>query len=1146
MSNSQMEDLNTSIKERIEQDTPRKKLLAYALDQGVLPEDAYSGFPAFIKKKNGYREALIDVPYVTQLFWVKAFFEKSNGYNIWKVFRNAINVDFSHNDLRWIADRLPYPFADVDEFRKECWLVGGNPDQEQVQGETSQLWKFLVPLVRSIPEESSTDQIIDYAHQFLDGYSKSTPSFFSDLIESNDPTFLKSLQALRAQTGTGWLEKISGLWSGRADRPGASAGWMLYINGNQQRLDLVVRNIFIPENGGKQLVLKQGNHVLVRRDINGEQSVHFPVNELIKNNLSEIDKIQLYFGRIKVDEINSLKNTLSADHPPFFRYPLRSNSHWLALVEEGEHISSRRIAVLLPSETEQQFQIGGINISFDNIGRICVGQTVRTLAILQFDDDLAGSDPRALNLNGNKILTIGSKPYLEIPDACSEIQCLDYASSSIVLGNSAKVVIKRLPDSEQAPEWRCEGGTVKIDADGAPIITPKEVGVPVKIVCGDVRETIIFLPKEAFDENGADGWKWVPEEKPEEIVRYAEDGMQVGSVSNENIYLRFSRPLGRAVWWWKKGIFGVPECVDTQKDFNNHTELVSFRFCCWVPEGISIDLKLGQTQIKEKKLVGPTIFQESVGGLLDGYLTVDNIGEAVDVLYFGDAKLAHILRVPSRPTILLTEDKEVKVFFPENDFSPAEYSVVCLFETGIKNDEIEVVSCAQMKPGQLNPVQLNHTPTTGEGVWGVLVHGNNLSGSLLDFAFAGCHVEGAALPVQRDNSAPLFNRLGIEAGSIEANKVRGILDVLNSRSSAVFEQGVFAQAIRDRMLLAYSNRPEFWNSYFSEHCQLKATQTSGRRGRPSRNALPPEQSPAPLEQTLSLMLRAGFNWCAEPNWFNWAYHKIPEAMEWKKMTVDRKKKLKQALGEICLPILAQKDIEVGAIHADENGFDHGLLTTAKILGLRCPDLDSSSIWNQGQAIDGFKQQEKSLIGKIRVDRHDRPVSFCYHGENRIDSPFSKQERFIGALPNDQRFSDFMLDGKDLGDQFILEKEKSDRLADIFKKGLKLAASVLGTQEDRGLGYMFMLAANGFQEWGQSARVDIFQAAVLCRLHAWLGWRANPGDRAPEYPDSWPLSDSANYDLVCDVVRSAWHDDDLRKMLIKDLIPIEWMIAWFHC
>ncbi len=249
-------------------------------------------------------------------------------------------------------------------------------------------------------------------------------------------------------------------------------------------------------------------------------------------------------------------------------------------------------------------------------------------------------------------------------------------------------------------------------------------------------------------------------------------------------------------------------------------------------------------------------------------------------------------------------------------------------------------------------------------------------------------------------------------------------------------------------------------------------------------------------------------------------------------------------------MLAQVNIETSFVpQCGNGGFDATLLQPAGCFGIRCPE--GEGVYRTGVGVRAIRECDRSL-GMVNEGQNVYAMTrLQYHGVNCVRTGgFVREptERFVGWLdPNKkQAFLNFMLDGEGTGEAAAVTPEQQGALDGVFDRALTCAVGVLGQMDDRGLQLMFRLVASSFAEWTeQPARVAIFQAAVLSRVHAWLGWRGKAGNMVPAYPCNWPLSEAGNYELVCQVVSAAWHDDHLRGILVKDLIPIEWMLAWFH-
>jgi hypothetical protein len=100
----------------------------------------------------------------------------------------------------------------------------------------------------------------------------------------------------------------------------------------------------------------------------------------------------------------------------------------------------------------------------------------------------------------------------------------------------------------------------------------------------------------------------------------------------------------------------------------------------------------------------------------------------------------------------------------------------------------------------------------------------------------------------------------------------------------------------------------------------------------------------------------------------------------------------------------------------------------------------------------------------------------------------------------------------------------------------------GNPVNRNLGCLLKVCGDHFNEMaadedGQECRAVIYQIAVISRLHAWRR-------QAPAQTAGWPLDDPLDYDAVCSMVSRVWAQASFRQSLIKDIVPVEWLLTWF--
>jgi len=1127
-----------------------RKLMVYALDTTCLSDEAYRSFPEYIASlQSEPLERLQQYSNITRLVWVRAFFEHAEGHDPWQVFREVFsNIPelriLSAYQLKKIAEHLPRPFNGRDDFPEECWIVSGNPDPDQAGGQTSRIWKFLASIVRRLSNELERDKIEEECQKFVNERSD-VPPFFRKLIDVHDSSFYESLKALKTTQGVGWLGRIAPLMMQMNDRADCDAEWMLYYNGNMRRIDLVIDNLYIPPNGNDELSIRQGKLTIESCRVASRKKLHFSMNELVQKGVDVSSSITIALNNRKVCEVKALARVFPADQPTVFRYPLQSADCWLPMVPLNtlNPIYTRRLVVMVPGNMNANFCLGGQPIDNPTSFSLSpISRDERRLNLVSLED--ANFDqPQDFSLDGQRLVTIGHRAYIAVTNVNSDVKCLDMEDVEVVFGDTVNLEMRNAPgDGDFA--WEIAGGW-NIPVGKTACIRNLPLGRKHVVSCRGVRVPILCLPENAFHGNA--GWEWTPTQDEDERIRYAPDGFETGTLAGPNgVSLRLKKPLLKVVWWYQKGAFGVPDSLDDIKDFNDHSEMASYLLFIWVPDGQQSRVKFGPDNNLTilRNLDGGICHRIPLGQFLEQCHIVEGVGNVFDGLFVDESRVAKVLRVPRSP-VLIMQDGHLRVFFPEG-YNPAQYSLVCLFESGIKDGVVESSPCQNLSPGVLHTVEFKHTRSNGEGVWVALVFGENLSNSMADILLK--HIEqGHVKQWYSPDNVSLSARLGVAHASADANRARGWLDTMAFVQNSTRQHGVFADAIANRKLLQYSDRPDFWKEYYSAHCRIEAVAVPRARGRRRANAPREEPQPIPIEMSLELMLRAGFNWCAEPNWLIWAYDQIPDAMGWHHLTNQRRNQMDDALSKLCPPLPAQKEIEANQFPS--LGISREILSPQGAFGVRCPD--GQGIYRNGIGIRDIQIGIGNVCCRLCNDGNARrEIAITYHDDNVIvRTPFGHGPvKFVGYLPDgrDNDFLHFMLDGEYVGEESILQDNDRDQLKEVFDRAIVSADNVIGKPVDRGLGFMFTLASNGFADWeDKPIRADIFRAAVICRLHAWLGWRGLPGGPPPQYPQDWPLSEPANYDLVCRVIRDAWMNDTLRKLLVKDLIPVEWMLAWFH-
>ena len=186
--------LNDNIRNQIGEDNPRHRMIRYALDQQYLPDAAYNAFGGTVQNA----QHLSGIPWLTALYWVRRYFEHGDGNN----HREQLRTVFTgpQNQFEDLINHLfgtcGFPLdgnvKPRQRFLSECFVVG-------FHGQTSEIWKFLVPLYRRI-EAAATDAVNwGLLRAFADAEGGDLLPFFRWLIDTEDADFLAMLILIRFQ-----------------------------------------------------------------------------------------------------------------------------------------------------------------------------------------------------------------------------------------------------------------------------------------------------------------------------------------------------------------------------------------------------------------------------------------------------------------------------------------------------------------------------------------------------------------------------------------------------------------------------------------------------------------------------------------------------------------------------------------------------------------------------------------------------------------------------------------------------------------------------------------------------------------------------------------------------------------------------------
>jgi hypothetical protein len=1159
------QQLNSNIQAKAEADHMtqgrRQRLIRYALDNGLLPAEAQNAFQAVTANHPDKVSFLSGIPWFTALYWVRRFFETGNGNN----FRQQIlhNWKLTANELNTLQDSIfdncgfPDPGGRPRQrFLAECFAIAGGQDGE---GQTSEIWRsVLAPLSRHIRPHAGDDENWALLHGFA--ADEALPLYARWLIDTGDPDFLAVLKALATgnHNEEAWLQRVIGCACAQAQEASSSAtaSWCLYKNGNISGLRVEIRNIKVRGEPEARCEIKQGRQTLSRL-LYGAPRMAFTLQDLAEEDLRIWESLKVYVGGHHVTTLQL--GGMNPQTPTLFRFAQAGGSCSYRQIssedaDNPEHISALSLLALLPPAENAQnarFTFGSQParaIQFCAIelpGEHCVRNVVR------LDLDAWDGAPRQLRWGDQTLAHVGARPYLEVQNASTDIQTADGISSAVVFDTGAVVRVRNLPDG-QPVQWEVDGTACgnqdsQIAVGGAP-------GQQVRVVCRTAGRKLeiglIFIPPQLearvrqTQPAAWEAWRWQPEAASNaRRVAAADQGRQEGLLTNGTSALQLSAPLSVPFWYWTQGWGGQPDGSNNAKEFNSWSEADQWSFHLYMPANDDRAPQLtlrqqGHAPVELPRLAAGFSGRLNLHYLCQPHLNFGNLAQApVASVCLGDTVVANILNQPANyPVVVRNLAGDPSVFFPLA-CNPANYAILRLRESRLVDAGVECILCNDFPNHQLVSIPPGLPHRDGEGVWLVLLEiqtqtPQNLYQLAWQLREAG-QASVRFLTVSTPGMTPLRGRLTDWHPNLTEDQIgtaRHCLECL-SASLPALQDGPFADAIQNRELLGIT--PQWWDDHFQEFCGLDQ-----------------------LQDTLGRVLRTGYNWCAEPKWLSSAYRMVRRKLQAQNLNWIQGRR--NRLVKICPAIAFQIPIECGYPLMT----DPGAVTQDAALRIRdwewnVPLLDPiftvrNGAWAfllttpnmpNGTGIHGFLPNGINLAGFGGIAR---PVAFHYHGVSRVRTGHGF-EVFQVILDDETRFLRHVVDQiTGDADSLLINATDQQRLSTIFTEALCAAVEVVGSQdpEGRGLARMFKISSDQFSQMAdedetQRNRATIFQAAVVCRLHSWLGYAQ------AAYPPGWPLLNTANYRLVCAIVSRAWENEIWRKALMTDLVPVEWFIAWFH-
>lgn len=1137
---------------------PRSRILKYALSPELFSEQTYSEFQSSGNTLADFIDT--NAGCLAGLLWARCFYESGNGGNPRVVVGDYLQpaappTEADKNKfIALIAERWGLGATDRDVLLRECWIVGGSDAQT---GHASNIWKALrtiLPAVRNLHTREPTcdlDEIIDtvaYASR-----DSALPSYLQDLIDVRDPDFAYSLLACcKLNDEQAWLAKIhlnavSQRWRQEAQ---INPVWLLRKNGNICEVILGFTHANVT-NG--ELVVTSASNAFAAQTIAAKS---IDRAELSAAALGPLGDLRWQIGNSR----RSPLDVLPAEDNIFFRVSPSGSIHRWVNPQGNALLSNVRQLYFLSRNTAPQFSLDGAAVQCEQIHPACpirIGDRgTYNIFLLDFAD-FTRTEAQDLLLDGGKILRMGSKPFIEVANSGGIVELVDrVVPVTIAHGTSARLMVQNLPQGQRCHELRVrpEGsGRVEPHDDGSFSLNIDQecFGVEIRVaaVCEGQRieaARVLFLPES--NTWPPEGWHWEEEKDAREIRRYAYQFKEVGNLANGEISLRCAIRLQHPVWWFCSGLWEEKTPNEPQPRQESHSGLDDLSLTVCSPSDAL--LCLNDNVLTEIRGGEPLSLQLGIAVKPEIAITAEAITEGrIDHLSLsaGDKMwtLLEIVCVPDKP-VVRTLAETPHVYLPNGpSFGPEKLAFFLLKESDLLDPQwdrgLHPLN-GDFRERPFCPIgQVQRKPN--EGCWLIIAPRGQPHRSWIEFVlWLGTCSDVVCCKIYDEETRQPFNSLVASwsaAGQLDANskvQLKGLLDLLST--TRCVQNGIFKRAVDNRELLPYESSPEAWTTFFRSHC------------------LAVESLPA----MFGSMLASGFNWIAQPKWISSAYAIYREEFRGakRKWTL----RAKETLLEYAPLLVTQRAIEAGfpTTNPDNLRFDKyiepGLLNIQDPQAARVHTVCRAGVapdaYDTGIGWHGFDKErrrgEEVHFLKLHGERKLVMDSFCYHGPVQFSKPDQRTCRIKMVVGEEIAAARYFArsDRMPADERAIFDNDgEQEALERIFQEVLRLSDSVLG-QDCNGLSRLLCICGDAYRdlavkESGQTNRAAIFQLAVISRLHAWNGWRQ--GDL---YPSGWPLIDQSHDGLVCVLLARCWQRvDTCRPILIKDLVPIEWLIAWFH-
>jgi hypothetical protein len=1182
MTLNQAETLDDRIYNRVRVDQTdhgtRGLMLKYALDSELMSD---ADFNAIIHS-DAPLNLLTGRPWLLGLVWARCQYERGDGKNVKQVLEDAFRTDSKTLEklIQALANvwRFPselaidtYPVS-REQFLSECWLISGA--QEQNLGRTSQIWKTLIAVVPELPEGFDKEDVA-LAFAALVSEDESIPAFFAHLASCGHSDFIESLRALKTRRGEGWLARIAEnpIWHSLMAQDNATASWGIRRSGNSALWAIKLDHLRLGSD--RNVVIKQSRRELFQCRAVGEQLILDPTQFA-----PEFDpkmELSLEVGRCSLKLQAPMNGDWNA--PALFRQSPHSSFHRLIKNKTDEDgtrvVQARRLFVIVPPEAGlAQFCYGNTNLSPTWIAVVEASSLPRA-ALLQLDlSTMDRSRPLELKWGERVLVRIGGAPSFALEDADPDCVFRAEPDVLVVFGEQSGVIFDHHSGELAEGKWTAVNCELELSPEKS-IVKRGELGQRGQIRFVAPQETpcvcrFRFLPAPLKVALLADtsvcnpdhGWEWYPEAEPYRRSEAAKEGRIRGRVTIEEgeayeLEVKVQTPL----WWFSRGRDALPESVCDELCINTLADLKGVILHLHKPVQASILLKLGEATLYEfhdgLNTVRP---YELLVGKCDWNSLFEHSGE---LTLSGEATPRVLARFKVTPpeTMLIRFDDGAKVFLAQGD-QIENYRVMIVGESALLSGNTATATLMEPDKNGLIGFDLPNFKEH-EAAWAILINRTS-SDALLEDSFGFCYkFKEHSLEPQR------VAQLAI-GGDVFPFPV--MINTWNDKTNLTDEQ---RKRIGAALGLIRSGNGSLLRTIFKRYidenqfCDLIANRSAADEI--FERFLEGVFEPADLEAQLSDFLRIGFNWLAEPGWLSGKEREIRTKLCQEKVELNYTGKftasgiptysntilqprrnftsnLNKELKYSCSLLGAVTDIE------------HGFPLVSECKCIRVEELKGLIKLTFNSIRPAFDPQVFEVaqngdwVGlhgvypegvRVHGNPDPLPTSFLYHSRNQIRFNNAGDSLLRVRVKNENAARAFFVDNMESFEEALTENDTAvNDLNLLFEDVIQASAPAVGGPQERGLGFLFTTCSEAFEELAQKDTTQlnrhfIFQVAVINCLNRWKGWNSRP------FPDHWPLHDRRRYRILCALNYRIWTQPIAKRTLMQDMIPIEWLLAWFH-